>query len=55
MRVSVLVRPILYMVIGGACWVPAAISGIADNIELETTFPSSMCGQREILGGIQWS
>ena len=37
MRVSVLVRLILYMVIGGACWVPPAISGTSDNIELETT------------------
>jgi SnoaL-like domain len=37
MRVSVLVRLIVYMVIGGACWVPAAMSGAADNTELETT------------------
>jgi ketosteroid isomerase-like protein len=37
MRVSVLFRLIAYMVIGGACWVPAAMSGTADNTELETT------------------
>jgi len=37
MRVSVLVRLIAYMVIGGACWVPVAMSGTADNTELETT------------------
>ena len=37
MRVSVLVYFIVYMVIGGACWVPAAMSGTADNTELETT------------------
>lgn len=36
MRVSVLVRFILYMVIGGACWVPTAMSGAADNTGLET-------------------
>jgi len=36
MRVSVLVRLIVYMVIGGACWVPAALSGAADNTGLET-------------------
>ncbi|HEY6289847.1 MAG TPA: nuclear transport factor 2 family protein [Nitrospiraceae bacterium] len=37
MRVSVLFRLIVYMVIGGACWVPTAMSGTADNTELETT------------------
>jgi ketosteroid isomerase-like protein len=37
MHVSVLVRLITYMVIGGVCWVPAAMSGTADNTELETT------------------
>jgi len=37
MRVSVLVRLIVYMVIGAACWAPAAMSGTADNTELETT------------------
>ena len=37
MRVSVLVRFIVYMVIGGACWAPAAMSGAADNTGLETT------------------
>ena len=37
MRVYVLFRLIVYMVIGGACWVPAAISGTADNTGLETT------------------
>jgi ketosteroid isomerase-like protein len=37
MRVSVLVRLIVYMLIGGACWVPAAMSGTTDNTELETT------------------
>ena len=37
MRVSVLVRLIVYMVIAGACWVPAAMSGTADNTGLETT------------------
>ena len=37
MRVPVLVRLIVYMVIGGACWVPAALSSTADNSELETT------------------
>jgi len=37
MQVSVLFRLIVYMVIGGACWVPAAISGTADNTELEST------------------
>jgi hypothetical protein len=37
MRVSVLVRLIVYMVIGGACWAPAAMSEAADNTELETT------------------
>src|SRR5437879_10281459 len=37
MHVSVLVRLIVYMVIAGACWVPAAMSGTADNTGLETT------------------
>jgi len=37
MRMSVLFRLIVYMVIGGACWVPAAMSGTADNAELEMT------------------
>jgi ketosteroid isomerase-like protein len=37
MLVSVLFRLIVYMVIGGACWVPAAMSGTTDNSELETT------------------
>lgn len=37
MRVSVLVYFIVYMVIGGACWVPTAMSGTADNTGLETT------------------
>ena len=37
MRVSVPVHLIVCMVIGGACWVPAAMSGTADNTELETT------------------
>ena len=37
MHVSVLVRLIVCMLIGGACWVPAAMSGTTDNTELETT------------------
>ena len=37
MRAPVLVRLIVYMVIGGGCWVPAALSSTADNSELETT------------------
>jgi len=37
MHVSVLVRLIACMLIGGACWVPAAMSGTTDNTELETT------------------
>lgn len=37
MQVSVLVRLIVFMVIGGACWVPAAISAVADNAGLEAT------------------
>lgn len=37
MRVCVLFRLIVYMVIGGACWVSAAMSGTTDNTELETT------------------
>jgi ketosteroid isomerase-like protein len=37
MRASVLVRLIVYMVIGGAAWAPAAMSGTADTTGLETT------------------
>ena len=37
MRVPVLIRLVMYMVIGGLCWVPAAKSSTADNTELETT------------------
>ncbi len=37
MRVSVLVRLIVSMVVGGACWAPAAMSVTADNTGLETT------------------
>ena len=37
MRVSVLFRLIVYMLVGGVCWVPTAMSGTADNSELETT------------------
>lgn len=37
MRVYVLFRLIVYMVIGGACWVPAAMSVAADDTGLETT------------------
>ncbi len=37
MRVSILFRLIVYMLIGGVCWVPTAMSGTADNSELETT------------------
>ena len=37
MHVSVLVRLIVCMLIEGACWVPAAMSGTTDNTELETT------------------
>jgi ketosteroid isomerase-like protein len=37
MRVSVLFCFIVYMLIGGAFWVPAAMSSTADNTELETT------------------
>lgn len=37
MRVSVMVHFFVYMVIGGACWVPAAMSGTSDNTELEST------------------
>jgi ketosteroid isomerase-like protein len=37
MRASVLVRLIVYMVIGGAGWAPAALSGTADNAALEKT------------------
>ena len=37
MRMSVLFRVTVYMLIGGACWVPAAMSGTADNAELEST------------------
>jgi len=36
MRVSVLLRLIVYMVIAEACWVPTAISATADNTGLET-------------------
>src|SRR4029077_138180 len=36
MHVSVLVRLIVYMVIAGVCWVPAAMSGTAENVELES-------------------
>jgi ketosteroid isomerase-like protein len=36
MRVSVLVRLIIYMVIGGACWVPEAMSVSTDNAGIET-------------------
>ena len=37
MRVHVLFRLIVYLVIGGACWVPAAMSVAADDNGLETT------------------
>jgi ketosteroid isomerase-like protein len=37
MRVSVLFRLIVLLFIGGACWVPPAISGVTDNTELEAT------------------
>jgi ketosteroid isomerase-like protein len=37
MRVPVLVRLMVYMVIGGASWVPAAMSVTSDNTQLETT------------------
>lgn len=37
MRVYVLFRLIVYMVIGGAGWVPAAMSAAADDTGLETT------------------
>ena len=37
MQVSLLVRLIVYMVIGGACWAPVAMSGTDDTAELETT------------------
>jgi ketosteroid isomerase-like protein len=37
MRMSVLFRVTVYMLIGGACWVPAAMSGTVDNAELEST------------------
>ncbi|MGH7218753.1 MAG: nuclear transport factor 2 family protein [Nitrospiraceae bacterium] len=37
MRVYVLFRFIVYMVIGGACWVPAAMSVAADDTGLEST------------------
>ena len=37
MRMSVLFRSIVYMLIGGACWIPAAISGTVDNTDLEST------------------
>jgi len=35
--VSVLFRLFVYMLIGGVCWVPTAMSGTADNTELEAT------------------
>ena len=37
MRVSVPFRLFVYLLIGGACWVPTAISGTTDNTELEAT------------------
>ena len=37
MRVSVMFWLIVYMVIGGACWVSAAMSVVADDTGLETT------------------
>jgi len=37
MRVSVLFRLIVYILIGGVCWAPTAMSGTADNSDLETT------------------
>jgi len=37
MCVSVLFRLFVYMLIGGVCWVPTAMSGGADNTELEST------------------
>ena len=37
MHVPVLIRLVMYMVIGGLCWAPAAKSSAADNTELETT------------------
>jgi hypothetical protein len=37
MHVPVLIRLVMHMVIGGLCWVPAAMSSNADNTELETT------------------
>ncbi|MGH7216085.1 MAG: nuclear transport factor 2 family protein [Nitrospiraceae bacterium] len=37
MRVSVLFRLFVSMLIGGVCWVPTAMSGAADNTELEAT------------------
>jgi ketosteroid isomerase-like protein len=37
MRVPVLIRLVMYMVIGGLCWVPAAKSSAADNTDLEAT------------------
>lgn len=37
MHMSVLFRVTVYMLIGGACWIPAAMSGTADNTELEST------------------
>jgi hypothetical protein len=33
MRVSVPFRLFVYLLIGGACWVPTAISGTTDNTE----------------------
>ena len=37
MRLSVLFRLFGFMVFGGVCWIPTAISGTVDNSELETT------------------
>ena len=37
MRVSVPFRLFVYLLIGGACWVPTAMSGTTDNTELEAT------------------
>jgi len=37
MRVRVLFRLLILLLIGGACWVPSAMSGATDNTELEMT------------------
>jgi hypothetical protein len=37
MRLSVLFRLFGFLVFGGVCWVPTAMSGTVDNSELETT------------------